>query len=530
MARGVRCLLALMAALFLAGTGAAVEGEIVFNLAVEPQTIDPVRNNAVDGSNVIFNLFDGLVRIGFDDAPEPGCAERWEVSEDGMTWTFHLRKGLKWSDGKPLTAEDFRYGLLRLLDARNASPNAYMAYFLKNGEAFFNGKAGSEDVGIDVPDDATLRLRLENPAPLMLDCLSFYAFAPARADVVEQDPRGWATKPESLVSNGPFVLSEWKHNSELTLTKNPNYWDADNVKIDKVRMVMITDSNTALAAFKAGKVDLLDRIPPQMTPQLIQSGEAKVAPALGTAFCVFNVARAPFDDPRVRKAFTLAIDRRTMVEKVTLGGQKPAVAFIPYGIPGAGSDRDFRAEGGTFLPERADPEAAKKLLAEAGYPDGKGFPKVAYKYNLSSTNKAIAEALQAMWKQNLGVEVELANEEWKVFLNTREQGDFQIARHAYVTIFFDAGSLLEGWVTGSPKNVARYSDPEYDALIRDSLKQMDRSKRMEDMHRAEAILMRDLPVLPLYFYSTPYMQSARVKGIYISPRSWVLFRGAEVAE
>ena len=530
MARGVRCLLALMAALFLAGTGAAAEGEIVFNLAVEPQTIDPVRNNAVDGSNVIFNLFDGLVRIGFDDAPEPGCAERWEVSEDGMTWTFHLRKGLKWSDGKPLTAEDFRYGLLRLLDARNASPNAYMAYFLKNGEAFFNGKAGSEDVGIDVPDDATLRLRLENPAPLMLDCLSFYAFAPARADVVEQDPRGWATKPESLVCNGPFVLSEWKHNSELTLTKNPNYWDADNVKIDKVRMVMITDSNTALAAFKAGKVDLLDRIPPQMTPQLIQSGEAKVAPALGTAFCVFNVARAPFDDPRVRKAFTLAIDRRTMVEKVTLGGQKPAVAFIPYGIPGVGSDRDFRAEGGTFLPERADPEAAKKLLAEAGYPDGKGFPKVTYKYNLSSTNKAIAEALQAMWKQNLGVEVELANEEWKVFLNTREQGDFQIARHAYVTIFFDAGSLLEGWVTGSPKNVARYSDPEYDALIRDSLKQMDRSKRMEDMHRAEAILMRDLPVLPLYFYSTPYMQSARVKGIYISPRSWVLFRGAEVAE
>ena len=530
MARGVRCLLALMAALFLAGTGAAAEGEIVFNLAVEPQTIDPVRNNAVDGSNVIFNLFDGLVRIGFDDAPEPGCAEKWEVSEDGMTWTFHLRKGLKWSDGKPLTAEDFRYGLLRLLDARNASPNAYMAYFLKNGEAFFNGKAGSEDVGIDVPDDATLRLRLENPAPLMLDCLSFYAFAPARADVVEQDPRGWATKPESLVCNGPFVLSEWKHNSELTLTKNPNYWDADNVKIDKVRMVMITDSNTALAAFKAGKVDLLDRIPPQMTPQLIESGEAKVAPALGTAFCVFNVARAPFDDPRVRKAFTLAIDRRTMVEKVTLGGQKPAVAFIPYGIPGVGSDRDFRAEGGTFLPERADPEAAKKLLAEAGYPDGKGFPKVTYKYNLSSTNKAIAEALQAMWKQNLGVEVELANEEWKVFLNTREQGDFQIARHAYVTIFFDAGSLLEGWVTGSPKNVARYSDPEYDALIRDSLKQMDRSKRMEDMHRAEAILMRDLPVLPLYFYSTPYMQSARVKGIYISPRSWVLFRGAEVAE
>ena len=529
MARGVRCLLALMAALFPAGTGAAAEGEIVFNLAVEPQTIDPVRNNAVDGSNVIFNLFDGLVRIGFDDAPEPGCAERGEVSEDGMTWTFHLRKGLKWSDGKPLTAEDFRYGLLRLLDARNASPNAYMAYFLKNGEAFFNGKAKAEEVGLVAVDDVTFRIDLEYQTPLMLDYLSYHIFFPARADVVEQDPRGWSASG-SFPCNGPFMITEWKHNSELTLTKNPNYWDADNVKIDKVRMVMITDSNTALAAFKAGKIDLLDRIPPQMTPQLIQSGEAKVAPALGTAFCVFNVARAPFDNPKVRRAFALAIDRTAMVEKVAMGGQKPAVAFIPYGIPGVGADKDFRAEGGTFLPERADPEAAKKLLAEAGYPDGKGFPKVTYKYNLSSTNKAIAEALQAMWKQNLGVEVELANEEWKVFLNTREQGDFQIARHAYVTIFFDAGSLLEGWVTGSPKNVARYSDPEYDALIRDSLKQMDRSKRMEDMHRAEAILMRDLPVLPIYFYSTPYMQSARVKGIYISPRNWVFFRGAEVVE
>ncbi|WP_299298960.1 peptide ABC transporter substrate-binding protein [uncultured Fretibacterium sp.] len=530
MARSVRCLLALMAALFLAGTGAAAEGEIVFNLAVEPQTIDPVRNNAVDGSNVIFNLFDGLVRIGFDDAPEPGCAERWEVSEDGMTWTFHLRKGLKWSDGKPLTAEDFRYGLLRLLDARNASPNAYMAYFLKNGEAFFNGKAGSEDVGIDVPDDATLRLRLENPAPLMLDCLSFYAFAPARADVVEQDPRGWATKPESLVCNGPFVLSEWKHNSELTLTKNPNYWDADNVKIDKVRLVMITDSNTALAAFKAGKIDLLDRIPPQMTPQLIQSGEAKVAPTLGTSFSVFNVAKAPFDNPKVRRAFALAIDRTAMVEKVAMGGQKPAVAFIPYGIPGVGADKDFRAEGEAFLPERADPEAAKKLLAEAGYPDGKGFPKVTYKYNLNPINKAIAEALQAMWKQNLGIEVGLANEEWKVFIDTRMQKNFDIARHAYLVDFFDAGSLLELWMTGFPENVANYSNAEYDALMKDSLKQMDRSKRMEDMHRAEAILMRDLPVLPLYFYSTPYMQSARVKGVYISPRNWVFFRGVEVVE
>ena len=528
--KGKKWFLALAAVLCLMGTAWAGEKEIVYNLAIEPRTIDPVLNNAVDGSNVIFNLFEGLVRIGFDDAPEAGCAEKWEVSEDGMSWTFHLRKGLKWSDGKPMTAEEFRYGFLRAITPENASPYAHLGFFIKNGEAFFNGKAKAEEVGLVAVDDVTFRIDLEYQTPLMLDYLSYHIFYPARADVVEADPRGWTSKPETALGNGPFMLADWQHNSEMTLVKNPHYWDADNVKIDKVRMVMITDSNTALAAFKGRKVDLIDNIPPQMTPQLIKSGEAKVAPTLGTSFSVFNVTRAPFDNPLVRRAFTLAVDRTVMAEKVAMGGQKPAVAFIPYGIPGVETEKDFRAEGGDFLPDRADVEQAKKLLAEAGYPDGKGFPKVVYKYNLNPINKAIAEALQAMWKQNLGVEVELSNEEWKVFINTRMKHDFDIARHAYLVDFFDAGSLLELWQAGVPENVAGYANDEYDALIKDSLKQMDRAKRIEDMHKAEQILMQDLPVLPLYFYSTPYMQSARVKGIYMSPRKWVFFRGAEVVE
>ena len=528
--KGKKWFLALAVVLCLMGTAWAGEKEIVYNLAIEPRTIDPVLNNAVDGSNVIFNLFEGLVRIGFDDAPEAGCAEKWEASEDGMSWTFHLRKGLKWSDGKPMTAEEFRYGFLRAITPENASPYAHLGFFIKNGEAFFNGKAKAEEVGLVAVDDVTFRIDLEYQTPLMLDYLSYHIFYPARADVVEADPRGWTSKPETAIGNGPFMLADWQHNSEMTLVKNPHYWDADNVKIDKVRMVMITDSNTALAAFKGRKVDLIDNIPPQMTPQLIKSGEAKVAPTLGTSFSVFNVTRAPFDNPLVRRAFTLAVDRTVMAEKVAMGGQKPAVAFIPYGIPGVEAGKDFRAEGGAFLPDRADVEQAKKLLAEAGYPDGKGFPKVVYKYNLNPINKAIAEALQAMWKQNLGVEVELSNEEWKVFINTRMKHDFDIARHAYLVDFFDAGSLLELWQTGVPENVAGYANEEYDALIKDSLKQMDRAKRIEDMHRAEQILMQDLPVLPLYFYSTPYMQSARVKGIYMSPRKWVFFRGAEVVE
>ena len=522
----------LVVALVVGVTGVAggEEKAIVFNLAVEPRTIDPVLNNAVDGSNVIFNIFEGLVRIGFDDAPEPGCAEKWEISEDGKSWTFHLRPGLKWGDGTPMTADHFRYGFLRTLDPANASPYAYLGFFIKNGEAFFNGKAKAEEVGLVAVDDVTFRIDLEYPSPLMLDYLSYHIFYPAKAEVVEKDPRGWTTKPETILCNGPFNLTEWKHNSEMTLTKNPHYWDADNVKLDKIRMVMITDSNTALAAFKSGKIDYLNQLPPQMLPTLLPSGEAKVAPTLGTSFSVFNLTKPPFDNVLVRKAFAMAIDRTAMVEKVSMGGQKPAVAFIPYGIPGVNPDKDFRAEGKEYLSAKADPEGARKLLAEAGYPDGKGFPKVTYKYNLNPINKGIAEALQAMWKQNLGIEVELSNEEWKVFIDTRIQKNYDIARHAYLVDFFDAGSLLEMWVTGAHENVTGFSNPEYDALMKDSLSQMDRAKRIENMHKAEEILMENMVVLPIYFYSTPYMQSERVKGIYLSPRNWVFFRGAELVE
>ena len=531
MRNGVKAVLSfvLAAALFLAGTGAAAEKEIVFNLAVEPKTIDPVQNESVDGSDVIMNIFEGLVRVGPDAKPEAGSAEKWDVSEDGLTWTFHLRPGLRWSDGEPLTAGHFKHGFMRLINGENAAPYSYMGFFIRNAEAFFDGKAKAEDVGINVLDDVTLQIVLEDKNPLILEYLSFGNFIPARPDVVDKDPRGWAAK-DDFPCNGPFMISEWRHNSEMTLVKNPNYWEADKVRLDKIRMTMIVDSNTALAATKAGKIDFNKQLPPQMTPQLIQSGEAKLANTLGISFSVFNLKKPPFDNPKVRQAFNLAIDRTAMVEKVAQGGQKPAVAYIPYVIPGTGSDKDFRGESKDYLPVRADPEAAKKLLAEAGYPDGKGFPKVAYKYNLNPVNKAIAEALQAMWKQNLGIEVELSNEEWKVFIETRNQKNFQIARHAYLADFLDAGSLLELWVTDGPMNVANYSNPEYDACMKEARTEMDRSKRIGAMVRAEELLMKDAVTLPIYFYTTAYIQSDRLKGVFLTPFNWVLFHRAEVVE
>ena len=510
----------------------ASASEIVYNLGADPRTIDPALNNALDGANVIINIFDGLARYGFDGKPEPACASSWEISPDGMTWTFHLRDGLKWSDGQPITASHFRDGFLRAIDPETGSPYAYYGFFIKNAEAFYNGKAKREDVGLSAPDDNTFVIELEYHNPLMLDYLAFPLFQPARMDIISEAPRSWAARPDTLASNGAFKLESWRHGDggEIILTKNPNYWDADNVKVDRLRFVFINDENTAYAAFKAGRIDYMGNIPSQLLPILLQRGEAKSLPALGTGFCDFNVERKPFDDLRVRKAFTLAIDRRIIVEKITRGGQKPATGLVCDSVPGTTDAQDFRDEGGAFLPERADIEGARKLLAEAGYPNGEGFPKVAYKYNSNAGNKQMAEALQGMWKQVLGVEVELVNEEWKVFLETRARKDFDIARDAWIMDFVDAASILELFITNAAQNYTGYSNPAFDAAMKRASGETDRAKRINAMHEAEAILMEDMPAAPIYFYTSSVMQSKRVKGIHRSPLGYILFRGAEVAQ
>ena len=523
-------LLAVLAVMAMASLSSAGTKELVFNLGADPKTIDPALNNTVDGCDVDVNIFDGLLRLDFNDKPEPACAESWEISEDGLTWTFHLRENLKWSDGKPLTAQHFKDGFIRALDPETGSPYAYYAFFIKNGESFYNAKASREDVGLSAPDDRTLVIQLEAQNPLMLDYLSFPLFVPVRMDIVSDNPRGWAAHPETLISNGAFMLESWKHGEggEMILVKNPNYWDADNVKAERLRFVFITDENTAYAAFRAGRIDYMSSVPSRMLPMLLKTGAAKTVPVLGTAFCDFNMKRKPFDDVRVRKAFALAIDRRVMVDKILLGGQLPASGIICGAIPGTTDAQDFRTEGGAFLPERADVEEARRLLAEAGYPEGKGFPKVSYKYNSNSGNKQIAEALQGMWKQVLGVDVELLNEEWKVFIETRNKMEYDIARDAWLFDFVDAMSILEEFMSTSPQNKTGYVNPEFDEAMKKAAYEMDRVKRTNYLHEAEKILMEDMPCAPIYFYTGIEMQSKRVKNIHKTALGWVMFRDAEV--
>ena len=524
-----KILLAVLAVMLLSCTAYAASGEIVFNLGADPKTIDPALNNTVDGGDVDVNTFEGLLRYSRDNKTEPACAESWEVSEDGMTWTFHLREGLKWSDGKPLTAQHFKDGFLRAVDPETGSPYAYYGFFIKNAESFYNNKAARDDVGLSAPDDRTFVIELAYKNPLMLEYLAFPLFVPARMDIVNENPRGWAAKPETFISNGPFKLKTWKHGDggEMTLEKNPNYWEADKVKVNDLRFVFINDANTALAAFRAKRIDYMSTAPTQMIPMLLKTGEVKILPALGTAFCDFNVTRKPFDDVRVRKAFALAIDRRLMIDKVLMSGQLPATGIVCGSIPGTTDGKDFREEGGSFLPERADVEEAKRLLAEAGYPDGKGFPKVNYKYNSNSGNKMVAEALQGMWKKALGVEVELLNEEWKVFLETRHNKDYDIARNAWIMDFVDGMSIMENFMSTSPQNDTGYNNPEFDELMRNAASEMDHIKRTNYLHAAEKILMEDMPCAPIYFYTSLEMQSKRVRNIHKLLPGWVIFREAE---
>lgn len=527
-----RIFTALIITLIAVTISSAGEKEIVYNLGIDPQTIDPAVNHALDGAIVAYNLFDGLLRTGFNNEPEPACAESWDVSSDGLKWTFHLRDNLRWSDGKPLTASHFRDGILRLVDPKTGSAYANLGFFIRNAESFYNGKSKRDDVGISAPDEKTLVIELEHFNPLMLYYMAFPSFYPARMDIVDANPRTWAAKPETLISNGPFKLEAWTHGSggEITIVKNSEYWDAENVKIDRVRLVLIDNSNTAYAAFKGGYIDYMTSIPSLMKAMLIKRGDAKVLPSFSTFFCDFNVKHKPFDDVRVRRAFSLAVDRKILTDKIILGGHSPATGLICPLIPGTTDSEDFRTEGGELISVRADVEEAGRLLAEAGYPEGKGFPQVTYKYSTSKGGKMVAEVLQGMWKTALGVNVELYSEEWKVLLTTKAKGDFDISVSGWAMDFPDAAGLFETFITNSPNNHTNYSNPELDGIMMKSAVERDRVKRINYLHEAEKILMKDLPVLPLYFASTAVMQSSRVKGIYYSPTGYVLFRGAEVAE
>jgi len=499
--------------------------EISVQVGPEPDNIDPAHNEAVDGATLIVHAFEGLYKLDKDGIPQPGTAVSYELSDDKLTYTFKLRDGLKWNDGSDLTAEDFVYGWKRAASTETAAPYGYM----------FDVVAGYPDnLEVKAIDAKTIEVKLAAPCPYFLELTAFPTYSPIKKDVVEGN-ESWATSPETYISNGPYKLVEWTHNSEMIFEKNEHYYDYESLGPDKIRFVLMEDDVAILSAFQNGEILLADSMPNDEIAAWKDKPEFNIAGQLGTYFVCFQTQKAPFDDPRVRKALSLAIDREYITVNIGQAGQQPAGAYVATGLSGKDPTKEFRDEGGNYYDPtsagyEANVEEARRLLAEAGYPNGEGFPVFEYLYNESTGHQQIAEALQQMWKEELGIECTLASQEWGTFLNTRQNGDYQVARHGWLGDYNDPISFLDMWVTGGGNNDAKWSNAEYDEKIKTVKSTDDRDIRYTAMHEAEDILMEEMPVAPIYYYVDIYLKSEKLQGFYSSPLGYKYFMYATLSK
>lgn len=518
------------------GGGGDSEGDLSLTLclASEPATIDPALNSAVDGAIMLNHSFEGLIKW-IDDGDgnaklAPGMAESWDVSDDGTVYTFHLREDALWSDGEPVTAYDFEYSWKRLVEAETAADYSYMLDCVLNApEIIYDGTMDAADLAAVALDEHTFEVTLHTAIPYFIEIAAFPATFPVRQDVIEEFGDQWTFDSATYISNGPYTMTEWSHNAYILMEKNEYYYDVDALVPETIKFALMDDDNAILAAFNAGEIDYTTSGQPvDEIPTLLASGQLKINDYIGTYYVCFQTELAPFDDPLVRKAFSLAIDREYITSQITKGGQVPASGFVPAGVYDAeGPGSNFRDAVDYYdvssAAYEANVEEARALMAEAGYPNGEGFPIVEYLYNTHDAHRAIGEALQDMWKTALGVTVTLDNQDWGVFLETRKNGDYQIARHGWIADYNDPISFMDMWITGGGNNDAQYANPEYDALIRTAKSSADANVRMKAMHDAEDILMGEAVVAPIYFYTNPYMVKDDLKGWYYTPLGYSFF-------
>ena len=528
--------------------------EITLNIASEPQSIDPALNSAVDGAIMLGHMFEGLMKWKDSEVETPGSdgtctnaeltegqAESYEkvVNDDGtVTYTFKIRSDARWSDGKPVTAGDFVYSWQRLVTPETAADYNYMIDSVVNANEIMAGDMDPTELAVSAPDDSTFVVTLTSDLPYFLEVCAFPATFPVRQDVTTKEdgtPNDqWTFDVATYLCNGPYKLTAWNHNSEIVMEPNEQYYDAANLGPDKITFKLMDDQNAMLSGFNSGELDFIEDVPQAELPDLIASGDLKIVDYIGTYYVCYQTQKAPFDDPRVRQAFTLAVDRTFIVDKVTQAGQVPANGFVPAGVyDAAGSTGDdFRTVGGAYYSIEGDAdysyeancEKARELLADAGYPNGEGFPVVEYLYNTSDAHKAVAEALQNMWETELGVKVTLNNQEWAVFLQTRKDGNYSIARNGWIADYNDPMSFLDMWLTGGGNNDAQYANADYDAKIQEAKNTTDPAARMQLMHEAEDIIMgQDWALNPLYFYTQKYMLSDRVGGMFYTPLGYFFF-------
>lgn len=550
------------------------EGQIlIVNNTSEPGSLDPALAQGTHESYLLNHLFTGLLRYDKDGNLAPGMAKEMPtVSEDGLTYTFKLKDDVKWSNGDPVTAKDFEFAWLRALDPNTASLYAFQLYYLKGGEAYntverpgvyyvkdaygndtnevdhevvisdadkagldLNGKNEDEiadavyekwleakraEVGVKAIDDTTLEVTLEKPTPYFTDLTAFYTLYPVNQKVVEENP-DWAKDASTFVSNGAFKLINWEHNSKVETTKDENWFDASEVKLGGITWEILEDSNTAYQNFDAGKYGILTDVPTEVLAQKIadKSPVVTIGKQIGTYYYSLNMTKSedgknPFENAKIRKAFSMALDRKSIVENITKGGQIAAEGMVPFGLIDE-NNKEWRDINGNLIKE--DAAEAKKLLEEGMQESGitiEDINKQVLLYNTSESHKKIAQAVQQMWNQNLGVTVGLENADFNVKLARENAHDFDLSRGGWVGDYYDPMTMLDLFVTGGEQNYSNYSNPEFDALIKEAKNSADQTVRMENMRKAEKILMEDMPIVPVYFYTQPYLVQENIKGVY----------------
>ena len=465
--------------------------EFILANGTEPEALDPALVSGVPEHRILMGLFEGLVVPDPETANEaPGVAESWEISNDGTVYTFHLRDDAVWSDGVAITAQQFVDSWLRMLDPETAAPYAWFpSMFIKGASEYNAGKADASAVAVRALDDKTFQFETVGPLPYVLGALSHYSFAVVPIHAIEKYGADW-TKPENMVSNGPYVLEEWMPQQSLSMVSNDTYWNKDKVELSRVTFLPVEDDTTMYNMYLNGEIDWATNVPNGQIDNAKLRDDYQANPQLATYYYVFQTEREPVSDTRVRKALSMAIDRELLIETITRAGQIPAFSIVP-------SMTGYPAIDG--LGE--DVSAAQALLADAGYPGGEGFPELVILYNTSEGHKAIAEFIQQQWLDNLGVNVTLENQEWGTYLANRRAGEFEIARAGWVGDYQDPNTFLDMFVSGGAMNGGRYSNAEYDALIEEAATMQAGSARMAKLAQAERLLIEeDQGIMPLYYY------------------------------
>jgi len=534
----------LSAALFVtafAGCGKKKADGITVQIGPNPETLDPALNSAVDGGNMLITLFETLLIIDQDNKVQPGQAEKYEVSPDGLTWTFTMRDGLKWSDGTELNAKDFEYTFKRIADTNVAAPYAETVIGMIEGYKDAIDSKNPEKLNVKASDDGkTLTVKLAYPCSYFDKIVAFGTMSPVQKATVEKNGDSWATKPETYVCNGPYTITEWTPSEKIVCKKNENYkggWDSSKIVNDKLTFLLLEDSSASYTAYTGGTAQLIKDVPTEEIPTLKKDkkDEFNVDPILGTYYLSMNLNKAPFNNKNVRKALSLAIDRDYVANTVMQGTYTPAYNYVGTGVddvdPGKFLENSKAANGGkTYISEdyKANLEEAKKALAEAGYPEGKGFPTITYSTNDTGYHKALAEYLQQVYK-DLGITMNIDIVDWSSFTPKRRAGEYEMARNGWVMDYNDASNMIELFTSTNGNNDGKYNNPAFDKAMNDS-KVADKTAHFAALHEAEKIVSEDYGFIPVAYYNDFWLQSTSLKGTWHSPYGYWYLQYAYIAD